>query len=165
MPNSKAALIQYFPCPLQQQALCRNIFSLCVSWCCTPLWIKYPPNVMQPCSKIASTHFLIDTQMDVMAQGNPNIIKSMKVGRAGDLCFTQQTLGTYLTIFLFLNKWAMLQKSYLMGVSLLCLCRVACYISHLIQKDTKKLTLRWSLKSGNSNAKAIDPSSVVSVLK
>lgn len=105
------------------------------------------------------------TQMDVMAQGNPNIIKSMKVGRAGDLCFTQQTLGTYLTIFLFLNKWAMLQKSYLMGVSLLCLCRVACYISHLIQKDTKKLTLRWSLKSGNSNAKAIDPSSVVSVLK
>ncbi len=92
IPNTKAALIQQWPCMLQQQPQSWNIFSLSLPWCCTPLWIKYPPNGMQSCSRTASTHLLIYTGIHIKAQGNHKVRNSIKMGRAKGLCFNSKPL-------------------------------------------------------------------------
>lgn len=69
-------------------------------------------------------------------------------------------VATHLTTFLFLKIFNVTDLSYFIRVDLLCFRGVVRYISHLIQKDIKKLTKRNS----DSIAKAIDLSSAVSVL-
>lgn len=64
-------------------------------------------------------HIFSYTQMNVTARGNPNVIKSMKAGRATHLSFLQQMVATHLTTLLFLKICSVTELSYFMGVDLL----------------------------------------------